>query len=270
MNEKLTSEQAEVVQFARSGHNLLITGQAGVGKSKLVNAIHKDCKQRGLEVAVVCSSGIACQVYENGIAATVHSFYGLGAADLPSKQVLLRAASNNKVSSKLRNMDVLIWDEASMSSARMTELVNALHHHLSVEECHERLPFAEKQIIIVCEFLQLRPVPSCFDSGLFMLKSKVFQHAITHRFQLTKVMRQSETDKLFVAAQKDVRLGMCSSESGTFISQLARDPAPQLANDATHIFSKGMQFFSSIGQHSKNYLEKCLALMRLLREIVRK
>ena len=49
-----------------------------------------------------------------------------------------------------------------MSSARMIELVNALHHHLSVEERHERLPFAGKQIIIVGEYLQLRPVPSCF------------------------------------------------------------------------------------------------------------
>ena len=34
--------------------NLLITGQAGVGKSQVVNAIRKDCKQHGLEVAVVC------------------------------------------------------------------------------------------------------------------------------------------------------------------------------------------------------------------------
>jgi len=36
---KLTPEQAEIFQFARSGHNLLITGQAGTGKSTLVNSI---------------------------------------------------------------------------------------------------------------------------------------------------------------------------------------------------------------------------------------
>ena len=61
---------------------------------------------------------------------------------------------------------------------------------------------------------------------------------ITHRFQLTKVMHQFQTDKLFVAALKDVRLGMYSSESGTFISQLARELAPQLVKSAMHIFSK--------------------------------
>ena len=32
----LNAEQAEALQFVSAGHNLLITGQAGVGKSRLV------------------------------------------------------------------------------------------------------------------------------------------------------------------------------------------------------------------------------------------
>ena len=36
-----------------------------------------------------------------------------------------------------------------MSSARMFDLVNSLHHHLTMDSCKERLPFAGKQIIIV-------------------------------------------------------------------------------------------------------------------------
>ncbi|KAJ7374859.1 hypothetical protein OS493_005212 [Desmophyllum pertusum] len=123
----LTPEQAEILEFAKSGHNLLITGQAGAGKSTVVNSIRKDCQQRGLKVAVVCSSGIACKVYEDGAAATVHSFYGLGAADIPSKQLIHRAVGDSGLCKKLTSVDVLIWDEASMSSARMIELVNALH-----------------------------------------------------------------------------------------------------------------------------------------------
>lgn len=67
MGKTLTEEQAEILRFASSGHNLLITGQAGAGKSTGVNAIRQDCRQRGLKVAVVCSSGIACKVYENGV-----------------------------------------------------------------------------------------------------------------------------------------------------------------------------------------------------------
>ena len=86
MNKELTTEQSEIVEFVRIGHNVLITGQAGTEKSTVVNAIRQECTQRGLKVDVVCSSGIACQVYENGVASTVPSYYGLGAADRPAEQ----------------------------------------------------------------------------------------------------------------------------------------------------------------------------------------
>ena len=39
MTSTLTEEQTEIFQFARTGHNLLITGQAGTGKSWVVNTI---------------------------------------------------------------------------------------------------------------------------------------------------------------------------------------------------------------------------------------
>ena len=88
MTENLTLEQTEVFQFAKSGHNLLVTGQAGTGKSRVVNAIPDDCQQCGLRVSVICSSGIACLVYDPGVASTVHSFYGLDAADLPAELLM--------------------------------------------------------------------------------------------------------------------------------------------------------------------------------------
>ena len=128
MTSNLKEEQAEIFQFARTGHNLLITGQAGTRKSWVVNTIREDCKQRGRKVALVCSIGIACQVYELGIAATAHSYYGLGATDMPSENLIARAVADKRVRERLHQVDVIIWDEANMSSARMLELANALHH----------------------------------------------------------------------------------------------------------------------------------------------
>ena len=55
----------------------------------------------------------------------LHSYYGLGAADMPSGQLIDHATSKVGASEKLKTVDVVIWDEASMSSARMLELVNA-------------------------------------------------------------------------------------------------------------------------------------------------
>ena len=52
-------------------------------------------------------------------------------------------------------MDVIIWDEASMSSARMLELANALHHAVANKVTgDDKVPFGGKQMIIVGEFLQ--------------------------------------------------------------------------------------------------------------------
>ena len=233
---KFTEEQAEILQFAQNGHNILITGQAGTGKSTIVNAIRDDCKKRGLKVDLICSSGIACKVYERGAASTVHSHYALGAADMPSELLISRAISDARVQEKIRNADIVIWDEASMSSSRMLELVNALHHGLSEDQ--DTWPFAGKQIIIVGEFLQLRPVPSAFDSGNFMFTSRVFKYAIPHRFQLTKVLRQSKGSALFLNALSEVRLGTCSEETALFIKTLSRKLDSHLEAIATHIFFK--------------------------------
>ena len=238
MNKELTTEQSEIVEFVRIGHNVLITGQAGTGKSTVVNAIRQGCSQRGLKVGVVCSSGIACQVYENGVASTVHSYYGLGAADRPAEQVIQYALSNNIVCEKIRSLNVLIWDEASMSSARVFEIVNAIHHNLSNDELLDKLPFAGKQIVVVGDFSQLRPVPSCFDSGDFMFHSRVFEHAITHRFELTILLRQNAADKSFVHALKDLMAGTCSQETASFMSSLSREMVADLNERASHIFFK--------------------------------
>ena len=54
MSKTLTDEQAEILRFASGGHNILITGQAGAGKSTVVNSIRQDCRERGLKVAIVC------------------------------------------------------------------------------------------------------------------------------------------------------------------------------------------------------------------------
>ena len=85
----------------------------------------------GKKVSMVCTSGIACTVYDPGVASTVHSYYGLGIADLSWDQLVERSTKNSIVIERVRKCNVLIWDEASMSSQRMLELVNAIHDRLS-------------------------------------------------------------------------------------------------------------------------------------------
>lgn len=208
---------------AENGHNLLLSGQAGTGKSFLVNGLVRKSRSCGRKVVVVSSSGISCSVFGDGIkSSTVHSHYGLQTADMPTEMVVARAASMPHCVSRIKAADTIIWDEAGMSSRRIFELVNSIHHKVAEDE-EANKPFASKQVIIVGEFLQLRPVPGTFDDGEFMFYSKLFEKVITHRFELKTMMRQNLADQTFIHALKELRLGICSAETEAFIESLNRD-----------------------------------------------
>ena len=114
----------------------------------MIREIISNLQAVGKRVSVVCSTGIACTVYDPGVASTVNSYY----ADLPWRQLGERSTKKSGDVDRIRRSDVLIWDEPSMSSQRMLELVNAIHHRLSEIQCNR--PFAGKQVILVGEFLQ--------------------------------------------------------------------------------------------------------------------
>lgn len=84
----LTPGQAQIVSVVHKGHNLLITSQAASERSMVVKEIMSALRKAGFNVSVVCTSGIACTLYDPGVASTVHSHYGLGVADLPSQKLV--------------------------------------------------------------------------------------------------------------------------------------------------------------------------------------
>ena len=220
------------MKTALAGHNLLLSGQAGTGKSFVVDGMVSELRRCGRKVVVVCSSGISCSVYGDGVKSlTVHSFYGLQTADMPSNMVIARAASVPRIVARIKDADTIIWDEAGMSSKRIFQLINALHHEIAEEESFSR-PFGSKQIIVVGEFLQLRPVPGTFDDGDFMFRCELFQKAISHRFELRTMMRQSLGDTVFINALKELRLGLCSQETEALLTSLNRE----IAGESVHVY----------------------------------
>ena len=80
------------------GHNLCITGQGGTGKSVLVGCIQRELKRRGKSVAIICSSGLSCDIYQDEKAKTVHSQYGLQMAELPYDKLLKRSLAKKQCS----------------------------------------------------------------------------------------------------------------------------------------------------------------------------
>ena len=239
----LTCEQAKILEVAKLGHNIFFTGEAGTGKSYLIGAIVDWLRKSNKTFTVMCSSGIACTVHKahDIKAVTVHSHYALDTADLPWRALIQRSISQPHQRQRILNSNTIIWDEASMSSGRVFEITNAIHHNL-LDRTHsdKRKPFGGKQVIITGEFLQLRPVPSFFDSGRFIFETMLFDEAITHRFELTQIMRQDATECELRAALKDLRLGKCSESTIQFLRGLDRPLSQELYDKAVHIYFRNI------------------------------
>lgn len=235
----MNCEQNEVLSVVESGHNVFITGQAGTGKSFLIGEIYQALKRRGEKIAIVCSSGIATTVHDGlgTYVRTVHSQYGLQTADLPSDIVVERSIANNLVRERVKTATCIIWDEVSMSSKRICEIVNRIHHLLAPEKDYLK-PSGGKQVVVVGEFLQLRPVPNFFDEGWSIYESELFRKCLPHRYELLINMGQNSTEYDVLKCLKEIRLGQCSENSEELIRSLERDLQQNLDMEAVHIYFK--------------------------------
>jgi len=59
----LNEKQAQALTIAQYGHNVLVTGQGGTGKSFLIKEIAEALTEN--MVTFTCSTGIACTLYPN-------------------------------------------------------------------------------------------------------------------------------------------------------------------------------------------------------------
>ena len=60
----MNDHQAKALQIASKGHNLLLLGAAGTGKSYTIQKIADVLEGHGKNVQITCSTGSASSVYE--------------------------------------------------------------------------------------------------------------------------------------------------------------------------------------------------------------
>ena len=218
---RLTAEQLNILNFATTGHNVCIFGRAGVGKSTVVQEIRRRLQEKGKRCQIACSSGVACGEY-HGFAEAVHSHYGLQIAELPQNLLLERSLKRLNIVEQIKNVDVLIWDEISMSSHRLLNIINLLHQETSKSS----FPFGGIQVILVGDFWQVKPIRSAVDNGDPVYESKLFGNVFSHRFELTKVLRQEESEIRLKEALDMIRYGKCDDDTEQYLRYLSRDFPP--------------------------------------------
>ena len=201
----MDSIQEKALKMALSGHNLLITGYPGTGKSFTVARIAEQLQKQAKNVVLTAITGKAAQTLQeklpkclNKVVTTIHKCLGLKDGRYTNDELvelLSSEESHEKLKRNVCAMDCLIIDEISMLSLIMIEQVQ---HVLSKIRQSDH-PFGDVQMILCGDFLQLPPIAnqSYNDDGYYCVQSTFVRNCF-HHVQLSTIHRQAEPD--FIAA----------------------------------------------------------------------
>lgn len=160
---KLTS-QMEALYYLLKGDNVVLCGQAGAGKSWVIDtfkrimeaySVRLERDGKSFTVATTASTGIAATLV---FGRTIHSWSGLGITVdkfVPSNLTNKQRAAWKAAARRIKDTDCLIIDEVSMLPAYF--LAN-LDRACKIARGKPSLPFGGLQIVLVGDFLQLPPV----------------------------------------------------------------------------------------------------------------
>lgn len=183
----------DALDAIRAGENVFITGQAGTGKSFLLNQLRREFRH----MVVTASTGAAAV---NVGGTTVHSFAGMGICNKPAETVVM--FMNEMRQTLINSTELLAIDEISMISARTLDYFNRV---LQLVRGNEE-PFGGIQVICIGDFLQLPPVQQRGkpEEG-FAFESEAWEMAEFHPIILEKIYRQD--DPKFMEVLGRARIG---------------------------------------------------------------
>ena len=206
----LGKEQQEVFDILSSGANVLLTGQAGTGKTYLLNRFIEYLKDKKVKVGLTASTGIAA-THLNG--QTIHSFAGFGIKERLSTRDLFALVHNTKLVDRLTKAEILIIDEISMLHDYQLDMVDQIAQ--AVRE--NPAPFGGIQVILCGDFYQLPPVSKQNNQSRFVTSSHVWSKMDIRICYLTEQYRQG--DELLLSLLNEIRCNEISDRSYEALSR---------------------------------------------------
>ncbi|MGE5425878.1 MAG: PIF1 family DEAD/DEAH box helicase [Bacillota bacterium] len=208
--------QKEALKILESGHNVLLTGPAGSGKTYLLEKFIRLLKKQGIGVAVTASTGIAA-THIGG--RTIHSWAGIGIKDSLTHKQLQSIAKKPYMKKQLEGMEVLVIDEISMLHSYHLDMVDMVCREIKRNE----LPFGGLQVVMSGDFFQLPPVSSEAGEADFVYKSRVWQEMDVQICYLEEQHRHSGGE--IARLLEEMRGQKLSAQSRTsLLSRLAARP----------------------------------------------
>lgn len=199
--ETLTKSQEETYKVLLSGKNVFINGNAGTGKSFIIQKYIKNMRQLGKKVVVTAPSGIAAL---NIGGYTIHRSFKVP-VELSKLTKDDKRIKPNKV---MENADIVIIDEISMVSYE-------LFRYISLQFFKSK-NIRNKQMIVIGDFFQLPPVLKAADKAVLSKRFLDYKGGFAfnspfwsdYNFQictLNEIVRQS--DEEYINKLNNIRVG---------------------------------------------------------------
>lgn len=183
-------KQETALAILKTGQNVFLTGQAGAGKTYVLNQYIEYLRVRQIPVAVTASTGIA-STHMNGM--TVHAWSGIGIQNEFEKVNLQRLAARDEYLERIKNTKVLIIDEISMLHSKQVDTINQVLKHFRKNE----MPFGGVQVIFSGDFFQLPPIGDKGETSKekYAFMSQAWRECKFQICYLTEQHRQTGTDE---------------------------------------------------------------------------
>lgn len=235
----LNAKQQEAYDAIVNGtENILLTGNAGTGKSFLTKLFVEALKSQGHKTLVTATTGIAATHIEGR---TYHSALRI----LPKNDIALFAdlvtatvIDMNKMRgfvNQLKTVHTIVVDEVSMMHPReFARIDKALRQVLNKED----VPFGGIRFVFVGDFLQIEPVEKDKNNAkyTYAFQTKAWHEAAIRTIQLTEVVRQQ--DAVFAAFLNNLRQGIWTSRMERIIESRKVTKETVLPEGVVHFMSK--------------------------------
>jgi len=228
----LSPQQQEIFKKISDGESVVISGNAGTGKSFMIKYI-VDTLGKEKMIGLTAMTGMA-SVLIGGT--TIHSFCGVGILDRTLHHYIYKLSrTNNPAGQRIRTVDILIVDEFSMQSKYFFEMITEI-----IEKVRKR-PI---QYVFCGDPKQLPPVSNSLerddDKKKFCFESPKFEEIFGNNvFILNKNFRQG--DSKYSKMIEEISVGLVTEDTlNTLKTKIAKR---NMNNDIVHLYGKNEEVY---------------------------
>lgn len=181
--------QKDALTAMKMGYNVFLTGEAGTGKTHLLNKYINFLKEKRVKIGICASTGIAA-THLDGV--TIDSWSGLGIKEEVNDNDLRELSKKYHLVKRVQNTKVLIIDEISMIQSTRFDALDKIIRYIR----KNNQPFGGLQVILSGDLFQLPPVSNSRNYIDYIFKSKAWQELDLCICYLHEPFRHKEKDYL--------------------------------------------------------------------------